>query len=277
MGKVKIEDLQYIVMEGAGARGNTYLGAVKAIEDEFKEQEKLGNLTLAETGGRLHGIMDYIDPKTTPEFNPNEPKIKGVAGSSAGAITTFALSLGLNSSEITTVLEFDYTRFISEDHPGKYRMIDEDSSLSVGEDGKKGESTNKSIGGEKDVFLYDLTKDKTEVKGDPTKAIVRSTVVNIIVKIVVDGFISNIDQVASLFRKESNQGNKWNQFWKKIFDFFKKFQLLSVFTRLIINWLINIGLYSTGSKLSGIKFNANSVASFLLDRGLFSAFRKSVV
>ena len=136
--KMSINDLKYIVMEGGGARGNTYLGAVRALEDQLFSRvwkyhtEGKPIETVAITSNRARGVMDYL--KLDADNKNYIPIIEGVAGASAGAITTFALVLGLNSEEIERVLDFDFTKFLSEDDAGKYRMINEGSELAIGED-----------------------------------------------------------------------------------------------------------------------------------------------
>lgn len=69
--------MEYLVFEGGGGRGAVYLGAVVALE-------QIGFLPLKET---------YNSP------------IKGIAGSSAGAITAFALAIGMTSNDLAEFMK----------------------------------------------------------------------------------------------------------------------------------------------------------------------------
>lgn len=283
--KMSIDELKYIVMEGGGARGNTYLGAVRELEVQLENRviNNKTNESKAEITGRKHGIMDYTkqDPNVPEKYIPI---IEGVAGASAGAITTFALVLGLNSDEINTVLKFDFSSFLSEVDAGKYRMIDENSELKVGEDSTLYdkpdtlfETKQKKLGGKRDRFDYDLSKNKTNINGNAAKFAKRGLLVNFIVKVVVDGVVYNIGQLYRLFsnKEKPTLFTKWMQ---KIFgtdSSVSKEAGASTLTRSI--------LYSTGlltlfylvfrKKKMGMRVNANSIMGVFADRGMYSGFQ----
>ncbi len=73
---MKAENIDYIAMEGGGGKGIVYLGAIRALE--MKKKLPLD--------------------KSSKENNLN--CLKGIGGSSAGAITTYMLALGMNGDEI---------------------------------------------------------------------------------------------------------------------------------------------------------------------------------
>jgi predicted acylesterase/phospholipase RssA len=283
-------------MEGGGARGNTYLGAirelevqllnrVKAINHENHENgiEKVPKIENTGSNARKPGIMDYW------KQDPNDPEkyipiIEGVAGASAGAITTFALILGLNSDEINTVLKFDFSSFLSEIDAGKYRMIDENSELKIGEDSTLYnepdtlfETKQKKLGGKKTKFDFDLSNNKTNVTGNPAKFAKRGLLVNFIVKVVVDGIVYNIGQLYRLF------SNKEKPNWvvkamQKIFG-----TNSSVASETGSSMLTRIVMYSGGlvslfyivfrKKKMGMRVNANSIMGVFTDRGMYSGFQ----
>ena len=81
-------------------------------------------------GRRKPAILDYY----LEGGDNTKPIIEGLAGASAGAITTFALALGLNSEEIEQVLKYDFDNFLANVDVGKYRMINQKGELSIGED-----------------------------------------------------------------------------------------------------------------------------------------------
>ena len=106
MSKIDINALRYIVMEGGGARGTTYLGAIRALENKLAERS---DVLIENPGSQVHALLDFKEGPVGEE----ELVIKGVAGGSAGAITTYALALGLSSTEIEKVLQYDFQNFLS--------------------------------------------------------------------------------------------------------------------------------------------------------------------
>ncbi len=73
------EDIEYLAFEGGGGCGNAFIGAIKALED-----------------------MKVIQYE-----NFRLKNIKGVAGASAGSITSLFLACGYNSREITDILKLE--------------------------------------------------------------------------------------------------------------------------------------------------------------------------
>ncbi|MCF8299304.1 MAG: hypothetical protein K9J13_17275, partial [Saprospiraceae bacterium] len=290
MGKLKIDDLHYIVMEGGGARGNTYVGAIKALENEFKK--KLLNDTnisspkvSAEKLALLRQTKDInqLPPMSIMDFEEEDskgnkiPLIKGVAGSSAGAITSFAVVLGLNSDEITTVLDYKFENFLSKEEKivGKYRMINDKSELMIGEDETIGVDKAKVLGGSKsEPFYYYLDKNKTNISGKANIAFKRSFIINLAIKVVIDGVISNIEQIGSVLSKlktgkESKTG--LGKVWEKIVA---KGNPTFFGLRVFFTWLINFLFFRyITKKKSPTKIDANIIGSLLYDRGMFSGFR----
>lgn len=283
--KLSINDLKYIVMEGGGARGNTYLGAVRELE--YQLRKRVGyNPEYMEKQDKS-AIMDFLEDSEelgTDGKKIKKPIIKGVAGASAGAITTFAIVLGLNSEEIDEVLDFDFSNFLSEVDAGKYRMIDENSELKVGEDktlynqpDTLFETKQKSLGGKRDNFEYDLSKNKTKVKGNAIKFAKRGFLFNFLVKIVVDGIVYNAGQLFRLF-SNTEKPSWFQKFIKKQLgdggqnskeagaNFFSRMLLYS--SSLIV---IFYGIF--GRKKTGFKITPNSIMGIFADRGLYSGFQ----
>lgn len=160
--KASIKDLKYIAFEGGGGKGAVYKGAIQAIEkllynewiedrllrfaqDDFKSPStaELYNQGLMEKedpyANGLISIFDYTD-------KDKALKIQGISGASTGSITSFALSLGLKSEDIDTILK-SYP--FSEEFLGgnalaecKYRMVGTNAEnkfqiLVAEDDGKK--------------------------------------------------------------------------------------------------------------------------------------------
>ena len=95
------ENVQYLALEGGGGRGAVYIGAIMALERQD------------------------ILPIT-------RNKIKGISGSSAGAITAFLLSLGYTGNQIQDKLLLQkkqppvFGNFIDDIEPGCFREITND-------------------------------------------------------------------------------------------------------------------------------------------------------
>lgn len=296
--KMSINDLKYIVMEGGGARGNTYLGAIEALENELfsrVDQYSLdSNLEIeikpkekpALTVGRLPGIMDYLKLDSTGENYI--PIIEGVAGASAGAITTFALVLGLNSKEISEVLDFNFVNFLSEVDAGKYRMIAENSDLEIGEDKAvylEDEidvfemSKAKSLGGKSKSFKYRLDANKTEIQGNVVKFAKRDLTVSLLFKVLIDGAIHNVGQVLKIISSNSKK-NWYDKLLKNLFsNKLGQGGVVSDTTNVIVaktlySTVIKKGLFAFFNIKSGeIKVTGNTIAAIFKDRGMFSGFQ----
>lgn len=274
MAKLKIKELKYIVMEGGGARGTAYLGAVRALENQLKElvESDTCNYQKAVITGRKHGIMDYLAKDDNGKY---VPIIKGVSGSSAGAITTFAITLGLNSEEIEEVLNFEFKNFLSEIDPGKYRMIGNDSSLKVGRD--KGDV----LGANAESFAYDLNKDKTEIKQDGLLKVERKFIFNMIIKVVGDGLISNINQLLKFFSSFKVVSNFTSDIQKYITQNSKigesaanvATQATKYAASKVLYSMLSKFVFSKMSKKFGMTLKEESVITLFADNGVFSGFQ----
>ncbi len=287
--KLSIDELKYIVMEGGGARGATYLGAIRELENQLRERvkKKSPKESVAPLFGRSAGIMDFL---TTVEQDggseETKPIIEGVAGASAGAITTFALVLGLNSEEIKEVLAYDFVNFLSETDAGKYRMIDEKSQLAIGEDAKIDKAINHStlrfkketgLGLKNTKFNYYISKDKTPITGSIGKDAKRELLFNVIAKIIIDGVLSNLKQVMRIFSPK-NENNWYNKLIKFLFGEEQQgeiatqaaitFAMKAAYSSVITGGLL--ALFNIKSK--NIKITPNTVMAIFADRGMFSGF-----
>ncbi len=95
------KEISYLCFEGGGGKGVAYLGVIQALEqlhyDEF--------ISLRPEKDDLKSKY----PTGIPVFPLHQPvqqrKFKGVSGTSAGAITAFALSLGMNAHEIQELFD----------------------------------------------------------------------------------------------------------------------------------------------------------------------------
>ncbi len=259
-------------MEGGGARGTAYLGAVKELENQLKELVKNNPLDYKmafvhpdRVGGP--GIMDFLkkDYDDDCEF---KPIIQGLSGSSAGAITTFAITLGLNSTEIEQVLNYEFKNFLNDTDHGKYRMIDNSSLLKVGMN--KGDL----LGGKTEVYDYDLRKNKASINKNTGLIILRKYVISLIFKVIGDGLASNVDQLLNMFSK-----NKTNDLWSN--------KLQQLFTKNIkiggkavkygvsqaFNWALSEMFFKHLRKKTGMNLKVESVLALYYDNGAFSGFQ----
>lgn len=85
--KLNPRDVHFLALEGGGGKGFVYVGGIKALED----------LKI------IRYANGWLDPSG---------QIKGIAGSSAGAITAMLLMLGYNSEEIRRVISsINFNRF----------------------------------------------------------------------------------------------------------------------------------------------------------------------
>lgn len=272
MSKLDINALRYLVMEGGGARGTTYLGAIRALEHQLKIKQESNSdtannqLKLATEGKKIPAILDYV----TGAEGEEKAYIKGVAGGSAGAITTFAIALGLNSEEIEKVLEFEFQNFLSETHAGKYRMIGADSSLMIGED------ADKTIGNysKSKVFNYTLAQQKTKVKPNRIKGAKRRTLVGFFVKTIGDGLALNGDRLSFLLNRIIKQNGK-ETFLNKVRAFLQRniSGLGAIATRLAIGPILKWLIFKVLLRKMPFKVNSNAIGGVLFDRGMYSGFQ----
>ncbi len=268
--KLTINDLKYIVMEGGGGKGAVYKGAISALESLMS---KLFNTVKPEDlGDRKPAILDYY---LKDDSNEN-PIIQGVAGASAGAITAFALALGLNSDEIEQILKYDFDNFLKNVDVGKYRMIDGEGNLSIGEDERNTETDRKEIGKKTTKFEFNFKQKSTQIGDNVIKSSKRNFIVDIIFKVLTDGVTSNLQQItnflSSLFKNNSPED-------------------APPFLRGLLHWAIRpnnnllakmgvahfirvIFLDITIPKVLHlpIKIDAKSISALISDRGMFSGF-----
>lgn len=279
MSKLKTNDVRYIVLEGGGARGAAYLGAIKGLQREFDRTKGAPGSTfelaqgVAEKGGD-NALMDYVS------IDDKKLKILGVAGSSAGAITSYALALGLNAKDIEEhVMKFEFKNFLSADQeiPGKYRMIDKSGNLMVGCDAKRtvnGKSKGLSVVGlDQELFEFDLKKDESLVLPNEKKQNERTSVAVIIVKVILDGVVTNLERVTFWVRSvwpfgRGNFGNLGIDRNKRMTN--ELFQGAATFT--LATQLPGI-VNKIWGKSMPFKITYEGLTNALFDSGMFSGFK----
>lgn len=89
MALLSIDQLHYLALEGGGGKGIAYLGAIRALEDLLREKNGWTE---------SKPLFDLSVPVS-------ERQLRGISGSSAGAITAFMLALGMSYEEINEELE----------------------------------------------------------------------------------------------------------------------------------------------------------------------------
>lgn len=94
MTKVKSADVKYLSLEGGGGKGAAYLGAIRALESR--------------------GVLPVA-----------KGQVKGMSGSSAGAITAVLLAMGADATKLEDILgrAEDFTNFFSFSPTGTYRSV----------------------------------------------------------------------------------------------------------------------------------------------------------
>lgn len=112
-----INEIKYLTFEGGGGKGVVYLGAIQGLEDIFKpilekEGKALGTQTMPTTNPtppNTTNLNEFTVEDRIPLIGLTKPpelrQIKGISGSSAGAITAFMLAMGMNSIEIKKEME----------------------------------------------------------------------------------------------------------------------------------------------------------------------------
>lgn len=213
MAKVTIEELDAIVLEGGGATGAVYLGAIQAIEEKLKNLLFNGETTLAtikdedlidvtynqkaiDDAKKNFAIMDIVN------ISDGTTKINKIAGSSAGAITALALALGFNSKQIKEITDYPFENFLKTVDVGKYRMINEKGEVCIGEDKKN------IVGNNKPELYHFIIDKKQKVNGNILKSTKRNFLIHIILKVIISGFIDTIDDIFKLFGKDKNVSSK---------------------------------------------------------------------
>lgn len=176
MPKVNIKELENIVLEGGGAKGAAYAGAIQGLEDALQEYYATeGHLDCVPNA---KAVLDY-GKEEGGEF---KTQIKRFAGSSAGAITSFALALGLNSDHIIEVSNFPFKNFLQETHPGKYRMVGVDGTAKIGDDERKTLCLDENA----EKYAYKLTE-RQKVKSNFIKKQFRKQILTISTGALVAG------------------------------------------------------------------------------------------
>ncbi len=210
---MQFSELEYIALEGGGGKGAVYKGAIVALEKLFDqawhEEELLrikdGKLirppvvpellepanVLKSPGEESRGptsILDYY------ERNSNR-KIKGISGSSAGAITAFPLALGLSSDDIDKILKsypFD-EEFMpnNELHAGKYRMVGMDEAgkvkILVAQD------SFRKLGASKIEQYHFSESAKARIGGNYLKGLLREFIVSETLRIILFGLTTRLE------------------------------------------------------------------------------------
>lgn len=284
---MKFKDLEYLALEGGGGKGAVYKGAINAleklmhkewIEDRAVKKNKDGsalkatlydkNIFKSLQDGDSSGafgemtypsILDYYDPGNL------SPKIKGIAGASAGSITAFALSLGLTSTDIDTILksyafneELLSGNALSE---GKYRMagtVNGNIEFLIAED------DDRKLGGSGiEKMEFSFTKKRQTWLDSKTAAIgtfenpflvdgkiriwVRHTVVNVVISVILSGV---------------------RDFWaplKKVIGFLKT--TVKSFQLKFMSWVADeLDIFIDNQKAAGIANNLVSPIKILLKK-----------
>lgn len=98
---VNFDLLSYLCFEGGGGKGTAYLGVVQAME-QLHNEKFVANAPIKVDLRAFYGNDVPLFPLA---IKPSERKFKGISGTSAGAITSFILSMGLSFKEIEEVFE----------------------------------------------------------------------------------------------------------------------------------------------------------------------------
>lgn len=271
--RIEFKNLEYIVMEGGGARGATYLGAIRAMEenmiDRFFEDEAIFVHT---ERNPYPALLDFY---RLDNSGNKVPVIKGIAGSSAGAITTFGIALGFSSKEVDTVLQFPFQRFLDENDAGKYRMVDKDGELAIGQDKKHRFPKNVELHFDK-KFEYDFSRDSTRVGNNLYKFAKRNLTATLIIKILADGVGSQFQQIENVQKKIDA---KTDDIFLDELRYFSKF-FLRTRNNFFQKWgwakLLNLFLFKVFLPIKfklPMKLDADNVANLLIDRGMYSGFQ----
>lgn len=98
-----LDSLEYLALEGGGGRGILYLEPIRVLEDRLRSRIEQ---SIANFRGRPLSNLEFssISLKYPSLFQidlpPENRVLKGISGSSAGAITAYMLSLGMSSFDI---------------------------------------------------------------------------------------------------------------------------------------------------------------------------------
>lgn len=150
MGTIDSHSIDYLAFEGGGGKGVVYLGVIQALENKLSNNTVAAVKQTKEHGSQTEFNYDFSPPHNgiPPLFpiwasHPHKRKLKGISGSSAGAITAFFLAMGLNSAEIwneinefkrgilagheVRMTEFEY--FFSNPEPFKWRRYSPEGNV----------------------------------------------------------------------------------------------------------------------------------------------------
>lgn len=263
MSDFDIDDLKYLALEGGGAKGAVYVGAIEALEELYGVKEVNGSILDAKEK----------DGKTT--------KIKGIAGTSAGSITAFALALGLSSAQFKEVLKYDFKKnFLSEEDDGKYRMVGSDEKtgkfkLYIGED------DDGKLGGDRDTFKYKFNE-YADVTNNYISFTLRSTVILLIVNVIFDGILKQFNSLLKLLNFKGIDGmlDKWidkNLLYKlkgENLKFLNSMEAAKTAGKPAIYWLVlRVLNYLFRKPLHGICLTYSKIGNLFCDGGMFSGVR----
>jgi len=122
------EEIKYLSFSGGGGKGIVYLGVVKALEEIYAGMNRRNSARIkrkmrevnppVEGGGNdvLQPDLDEIlvtAKRSKPLFRISHPPamrpLKGISGSSAGAITAFMLAMGMSATDFDNELKKENT------------------------------------------------------------------------------------------------------------------------------------------------------------------------
>ncbi|HHT52005.1 MAG TPA: hypothetical protein GX007_02335 [Bacteroidales bacterium] len=265
--KFSIYDLKYIVMEGGGGKGAAYCGAIKALEQLISE--RFDAVEMEGLGRRKPAILDYY----LEGGDNTKPIIEGLAGASAGAITTFALALGLNSEEIEQVLKYDFDNFLANVDVGKYRMINQKGELSIGED-TIDPKNHRKIMGEASKFEFQFDKAETKIGDNSAKKYKNELILTVFFKVISDGIDSNLPFIKKILLKlwemKKNEIPFYNKLPPKLVKFTEKILEKLGFAGALRLILFKI-ILPKKTKVP-INFSGKCTMAMVFDRGMFSGF-----
>jgi NTE family protein len=110
-----LNNLEYLALEGGGGRGILYLEPIRILEERLENRirnSQSGDAILIIPNPEF-GFQTISTPALFQiNLPPDRRVLKGISGSSAGAITAFMLSLGMSSDDIQ--YEMDRTEILPE-------------------------------------------------------------------------------------------------------------------------------------------------------------------
>lgn len=167
MAKINDPDkVEYLVLQGGGGKGVAYLGAIRALEEK-------GVLPIKQTNER------------------NAPRLKGVAGTSAGAITALLIALGFTADEIDKKFLSKpelFTSFFDGPDNGSYRTV---SSFNV--PGRSDRSVHINLNETVEAFI------KKSGDMDAQNPIVRTLAISLL------GFLQSSAQYTGLLKQPAHE------------------------------------------------------------------------